>query len=120
MLHVPLLRSGVPYRSLRWRGRDTTVRVKEFVELSLANSSLIRHDLREQERWRSVLAAFRAQELFAMSKRAAEIFTSEPVPQGDTMQSPLDRYPAQRAMPEILSPPVGRLAFQRKEAMVIA
>lgn len=92
MLHLPILRHGVPYKSL------DVVRVphhrtrEPFVEISQANAGLIRRDLRPE-----VLASARAQlsrrsydELIDMCTRAADHFLDDTLPLGDSTQSPQD------------------------------
>lgn len=88
MLHVPILRKGVPYRSLDVV-RTPHHRTKEtFVELSQANVGLIRRDLLDQRTPREALAKFSTAELIAISKRAADIFFNETLPVGDASQTP--------------------------------
>ncbi len=85
MIHLPILRHGVPYRSL------DTIRVphhrtrEPFVEISQANAGLIRRDLRSesQEEARKALAAVPVRDLLAMCARAAEIFERDTLPVGD-------------------------------------
>jgi acyl-CoA reductase-like NAD-dependent aldehyde dehydrogenase len=94
MLHVPILRKGVPYRSLdvvktpHHRTRET------FVELSQANVGLIRRDLLDQKTPREALAKFSTAELIDISRRAADIFSNETLPVGDASQTP-DEYVTQ-------------------------
>ena len=88
MLHIPLLRKGEPYRSLEVQ-RTPHHRTREpFVEISQANAGLIRRDLRDQAETRRKLTEFRTADLIAISKRAAEHFLNDPLPLGDTMQTP--------------------------------
>lgn len=88
MLHVPILRKGVPYRSLdvvktpHHRTRET------FVELSQANVGLIRRDLLDQRTPREALAKYSTAELIDISKRAADIFFNDTLPVGDASQTP--------------------------------
>ncbi|HZS04436.1 MAG TPA: aldehyde dehydrogenase family protein [Blastocatellia bacterium] len=105
MLHIPILRKGTPYKSLdiarvpHYRTRET------FVEVSQANSGLIRRDLLDQEAARAALAAFTTEELLAMCKRAAESFMNDSLPLGDTTQSPDDyvrQLSATTGMPHVL------------------
>ncbi len=90
MLHLPVLRRGQPYRSLTV-SRTLDFRTKEpFVEISQANSGLIRRDLLDQETaWRT-LQGFRTEELIAMSKRAAGHYLNDTLPLGDDAQTPED------------------------------
>ncbi len=94
MLHIPLLRQGQPYRSL-----DVSYAVhhrtrERFVEISQANSGLIRRDLRDMHEVRNKLSKIPVSELVAISKRAAEHFLNDSLPLGDGIQSPED-YVAQ-------------------------
>src|SRR5258708_30985976 len=90
MLHLPILRKGRPYRSVdvatavHYRTREP------MVEISQANSGLIRRDLLDQETPGRILAAFSTAELMAMSKRAAEHFWLDTLPFGDGDHSPQD------------------------------
>jgi len=90
MLHIPILRKGVPYRSLdiirtpHYRTRE------DFVEISQANVGLIRRDLLDQQSAREALAEIPTAELIAISRRAADIFLNDTLPIGDAPQSPDD------------------------------
>lgn len=90
MLHVPILRKGVPYRSLDVI-RAPHHRTREpFVELSQANVGLIRRDLLDQKTPRETLAKFSTEELIDISRRAAHIFLNHTLPVGDALQTPED------------------------------
>ncbi len=90
MLHIPILRKGVPYRSLDTI-RTPHYRTREnFVEISIANVGLIRRDLLDQRSSREALDAFSTAELIAISRRAADIFLNDTLPIGDDSQSPDD------------------------------
>src|SRR5580698_6943638 len=90
MLHIPILRKGVPYRSLD-TVRTPHYRTREnFVEISIANVGLIRRDLLDQRSPREALDAFSTAELIAISRRAADIFLNDTLPIGDDPQSPDD------------------------------
>ncbi len=92
MLHLPILRRGRPYRSVQsirvphFRTRET------FVELSEANSGLVRRDLLEngQAAMRASLEAFTTHELLGLCRRAAEAFVKATLPVGDATQTPED------------------------------
>jgi acyl-CoA reductase-like NAD-dependent aldehyde dehydrogenase len=107
MLHIPILRRGVPYKSLdvvrvpHHRTRET------FVEMSLANGGLIRRDLRDeaQAEARRALAAVPFARLLEISAQAAQFFLNDTLPLGDTMQSPEDyvhQLSATTGMPHVL------------------
>jgi acyl-CoA reductase-like NAD-dependent aldehyde dehydrogenase len=92
MIHLPILRHGVPYKSLD----VVTVphhRTREpFVEISQANPGLIRRDLRpeRQEGAREALARLPFDRLAAMCAEAADHFLEDTLPLGDASQSPGD------------------------------
>lgn len=91
MLHIPILRKGRPYTSLAV-ARTPHYRTREpFVEISQANSGLIRRDLLDAEETWKILQGFRVAEMIAMSKRAAEHYLKDSLPLGDDTQSP-DEY----------------------------
>ena len=105
MLHIPLLRKGEPYRSLD----VVTVphhRTREpFVELSQANSGLIRRDLRDQTRGQSVLSEFSTAELVEICSQAAKHFVNDALPLGDDSQTPADyekQVSATTGLPHVL------------------
>lgn len=90
MLHIPILRKGVPYRSLDTI-RTPHYRTREnYVEISQANVGLIRRDLLDQRSPREALDAISTKDLIAISRRAADIFFNDELPLGDASQSPDD------------------------------
>ncbi len=106
MVHIPILRKGVPYRSLD-TVRTLHYRTRQnFVEISIANVGLIRRDLLDQRSAHEALRAFSTADLIAISRRAADIFLNDTLPLGDTAQSP-DDYVRQLAsttgMPHVLA-----------------
>src|SRR6188474_1737277 len=105
MLHIPILRKGVPYRSLdvalvpHYRTREP------FVELSQANLGLIRRDLLDQARVKGILASLKTSDLLDICVRASEIFATDDLPLGDSSQSPQDyvvQLSATTGMPHVL------------------
>jgi acyl-CoA reductase-like NAD-dependent aldehyde dehydrogenase len=87
MLHVPLLRKGRVYESLDV-ARVAHHRTGEpFVEISQANSGLIRRDLLDQETGRRALAQVSVAELLEICARAAEHFASDALPLGEGEQT---------------------------------
>ena len=92
MLHLPILRRGVPYRSL------DVVRVphhrtrEPFVEISQANAGLIRRDLRPeaQQEARRALARVPFERLLGMCSAAADVFLRDELPLGEATQGPDD------------------------------
>jgi acyl-CoA reductase-like NAD-dependent aldehyde dehydrogenase len=90
MLHIPILRKGEPYRSLDV-ARVPHHRTREpFVEISQANSGLVRRDLLDQQTARDALARFTVAELIDICKRAGEHFLNDALPIGDHDQLPDD------------------------------
>jgi Aldehyde dehydrogenase family len=105
MLHIPLLRKGDPYTSL------DVVRVphhgtrEPFVAISQANSGLIRRDLLDQERGRTLLAKFSTSELVGICARAADYFVNDTLPLGEELQTPEDyvrQVSATTGLPHVL------------------
>src|SRR6476620_5740436 len=87
MLHIPILRRGTEYRSLdiarvpHHQSRET------FVEVSQANAGLIRRDLTQQYPGVRSLSPFSTRDLVDICTRAADHFTNDPLPLGDTSQT---------------------------------
>ena len=70
MLHIPLLRRGEPYQSLDVIRIPHCRTGERFVEVSQANSGLIRRDLLGQEAARESLASLPSAELLKICARA--------------------------------------------------
>lgn len=106
MIHIPILRHGEPYQSLDL-ARVPHHRTRElFVEISQANSGLIRRDLRDQKPGREKLAALATAELLDICARAAEHFANDSLPLGDGLQTPADyvqQVSATTGMPYVLA-----------------
>jgi acyl-CoA reductase-like NAD-dependent aldehyde dehydrogenase len=90
MLHIPLLRRGVPYRSLDVAHAPHHATGQPFVEISQANVGLIRRDLLQQEAMRASLAKIPVARLLQMIGEAAEILLHGALPIGDDRQRPDD------------------------------
>ena len=92
MLHLPILRQGVPYKSLDVVAVPHYQTREPFVEISQANPGLIRRDLRpeRQAAARQQLARLPFTRLIAMCAEAADHFLSDTLPLGDAGQSPAD------------------------------
>jgi acyl-CoA reductase-like NAD-dependent aldehyde dehydrogenase len=90
MLHIPILRKGLPYRSVDVKRTAHYRDGQPFVEISQANAGLIRRDLLEQEGPRKILASIPAAELIEICRQAAACFTGDTLPIGDQPQSPDD------------------------------
>ena len=91
MLHLPILRWGVPYRSVNQVVTPHFRTRQPFVSMSQANVGLIRRDLLEQGDARAALQRIPAADLVAMAARAAGHFLDDTLPldpESGTMQSP--------------------------------
>ena len=91
MLHLPILRWGVPYRSVNQVVTPHFRTRAPFVSISQANVGLIRRDLLKQADARELLQQIPARDLVAMAARAAEHFLSDTLPldpESGTTQSP--------------------------------
>src|SRR5215217_168408 len=90
MIHLPILRHGNPYKSLDVARVPHHQTREIFVEVSQANAGLIRRDLGRQDIAVSTLQRFSTRELVNICSRAAEHFTNDSVPLGDSAQTPED------------------------------
>ena len=93
MLHLPILRWGVPYRSVNQVVTPHFRTRAPFVSMSQANVGMIRRDLRRPGEARATLQAIPYAALVAMAGRAAEHFLHDTLPldlESGTMQSPQD------------------------------
>lgn len=93
MLHLPILRWGVPYRSVNQVVTPHFCTREPFVSMSQANVGLIRRDLLRQAEARATLHHIPYAELVAMAGRAAEHFLNDTLPldpDSGTMQTPQD------------------------------
>jgi acyl-CoA reductase-like NAD-dependent aldehyde dehydrogenase len=106
MIHIPILRHGEPYRSLDVAHVPHHQTRQLFVEVSQANSGLIRRDLRDQKAAREKLAALPTSELIAICARAAGHFLNDTLSLGDEQQSAEDyvrQVSATTGMPHVLA-----------------
>lgn len=106
MLHIPILRKGVPYRSLDVARAPHHRTRATVVEVSQANAGLIRRDLLDQEGPRRALERFTTAELVELSARAAEIFMSDELLVGDEGQTPekyVEQLSATTGMPYVMA-----------------
>ena len=91
MLHLPILRWGVPYRSVNQVVTPHFRTRQPFVSMSQANVGLIRRDLLKQGEAREALQAIPVADLIAMANRAAGHFLNDTLPldpESGTTQSP--------------------------------
>jgi acyl-CoA reductase-like NAD-dependent aldehyde dehydrogenase len=85
MLHIPILRHGVPYTSVDQIEIVHHATGEPVATVSMANAGLIARDVRRMDD--DVLEQFKVAELVRMCKRAAELFLSGTVPVGDQKQN---------------------------------
>ena len=105
MLQIPLLRKGEPYTSLDLARVPHHCTREPFVEISQANTGLIRRDLIDQERGRAALAKFSTAELVNICTQAAEYFFSDVLPLDAMPQTPDDyvrQVSATTGLPHVL------------------
>jgi Aldehyde dehydrogenase family len=91
MLHLPILRWGVPYRSVNQVVTPHFRTREPFVSMSQANLGLIRRDLLKQGEKRAKLQQIPYADLVAMAGRAAGHFLNDTLPldpESGTMQTP--------------------------------
>lgn len=107
MIHIPILRHGVPYTSLdkiripHHRTRDT------FAEMSQANGGIIRRELADERQAsaRAALAAIPHERLLDLCSAAADHFLEDTLPLGETAQAPGDyvrQLSATTGMPHVM------------------
>lgn len=105
MLHLPILRWGVPYRSVNQVVAPHFRTREPFVSMSQANLGLIRRDLLKQGEARQALLRIPVAELVAMAARAAGHFLDDPLPldpESGTLQTPqqyIEQVSATTGMP---------------------
>src|SRR5438552_2426640 len=105
MLHFPILRQGEPYNSIDVI-RTPHHRTREmFVEISQANSGLIRRDLLDQHTAKAALDQISIKDLIAICKKAANEFLTGDLPLGNSTQSPqtyVEQLSATTGMPYVM------------------
>ena len=105
MLHLPILRWGVPYRSVNQVVTPHFRTREPFVSMSQANVGLIRRDLLTQAEARALLLAIPAADLVTMAGQAANHFLNDTLPldpESGTMQTPqqyIEQVSATTGMP---------------------
>ena len=108
MVHIPLIRRGVPYRSIDVARIAHHATGAPYAEVSQANVGLIRRDLLAQDAMRASLTQFTVARLIEMTKQAAHYFQHDTLPLGavgDTQQSPDDyvlQLSATTGMPHVM------------------
>jgi len=105
MLHLPILRWGVPYRSVNQVVTPHFRTREPFVSMSQANLGLIRRDLLRQGEARAALQRIPVADLVAMAGRAANHFLNDTLPldpDSGTTQTPqqyIEQVSATTGMP---------------------
>jgi len=105
MLHLPILRWGVPYRSVNQVVTPHFRTREPFVSMSQANVGLIRRDLLKQADARALLLKIPVAELVKMAGQAATHFLNDTLPldpESGTMQTPqqyIEQVSATTGMP---------------------
>ena len=87
MIHLPILRHGTPYLSLDIARVPHHQTRELFVEVSQANAGLIRRDLARQDIGTTALKDFSTRDLVDICSRAANHFTDDSLPLGDSTQT---------------------------------
>jgi acyl-CoA reductase-like NAD-dependent aldehyde dehydrogenase len=90
MVHIPLIRRGVSYRSVDVVTIPHHATRAPFAEMSQANAGLIRRDLLAQDAMRATLLPIPVVRLMEMTRQAARHFLHDTLPLGDAPQSPDD------------------------------
>src|SRR5687767_14875380 len=106
MLHIPIIRKGELYRSLDVATVPHHRTREPFVEISQANSGLIRRDLRDQQTARAKLTSQSTAELVEICAQAAGHFSHDSLPLGDVSQTAEDyvsQVSATTGMPYVLA-----------------
>ena len=106
MLSIPILRHGNEYKSLDLARVPHHQTREVFVEVSQANPGLIRRDLAHQDIGTSALNRFSTRELVEICAHAAEHFTNDSLPLGDSQQTPddyLKQVSATTGLPYVLA-----------------
>lgn len=106
MIKIPILRKGTPYYSLDVAQVPHHRTREPFVEISQANSGLIRRDLRDQQTPRAKLASLTTAELVEICARAADHFANDSLTLGEIDQTREDyiaQVSATTGMPYVLA-----------------
>ncbi len=90
MIHIPILRAGRSYRSLKTTVVPHIKTGEPLVEVSQANRGLIAKDLLDLPISKQTLSQYPIADLIAMCLDAARLFTTADLPLDGGMQSPED------------------------------
>src|SRR5438270_7868545 len=88
MLHIPVLRWGEPYKSMRIDKVVHFATGGPLAEVSRAKGGLIERDMRHAKRARDVLREIPIPELINRIKKAADLYLEAELPLGDGTQTP--------------------------------
>jgi acyl-CoA reductase-like NAD-dependent aldehyde dehydrogenase len=88
MLHIPVSRWGEPYRSMDIDKVNHFITGEPLAEVSRGNGGLVERDMRFAKRAREVLREIPVNDLLAMVKKAADLYTTAELPLGDGTQTP--------------------------------
>ncbi len=90
MTHIPILRAGRSYRSLKTVKVSHIKTGETLVEVSQANRGLIAKDLLELPLHKQTLSQYSVADLITICLDAARLFTTADLPLDDNIQSPED------------------------------
>ena len=90
MIHIPILRAGLAYKSLNLAHVSHIQTGEPLAIVSQANRGLIAKDLMNAKENKRVLEDLSVSELLAICKKAANLFMEAELPLDDTLQSPDD------------------------------
>lgn len=85
--HIPILRLGETYRSVKTRPIKDLGTGETVAEMSIGNAGLLKRDAQKFAQAKAALEAFSCEDLIAMSVKAGELFMSAELPLGDTTQT---------------------------------
>ena len=105
MLHLPVLRWGVPYQSLEIDEVRHFLTGEPIAKVSQANGGLVQRDLRKAQRARDLLREIPCPELIQRVGRAADLYETASLPLGDGSQTPdefVKQQSASTGLPEAM------------------
>src|SRR4026207_2005433 len=106
MIHIPILRKGIPYVSLDVARLPHHQTRETYVETSQANVGLIRRDLRDQASNHQILAQLGCRDLIHLCRMTAESFAKDTLPVGEIEQTPEDyvlHVSATTGLPQVMA-----------------
>ena len=90
MLHIPVMRWGKPYESLEVSEVSHFSTGEPIAKVSQANDGIIRRDMRQAHKARSILREYSCAALIEIMGKAADLYENATLPLGDGHQSPDD------------------------------